>query len=145
MKKTYTLELTAEELAEVDWGYFLPGPSLTTALRPLVSKVKELAAQAKADREADELRLPWKAVASCSITSLPLTCLQLSTGVVMGTPTEPIAKLMSAAPELLKAVKAFNEWRHRLPENTYDDSWRAVHRHIVRALRKVETGIPEDE
>lgn len=141
-KKTYTLELTAEELLEEGkpWG--------AHALQKLVV----LANQAKADREADELRLPWHtewvnrhsgtmavyAPSNGGITPLSMTL------------PERAAKLMSAAPELLEAVKAANghmtgpRGRGCVCRCPVTDG-HADGCPIARALRKVETGIPEDK
>lgn len=132
-KKTYTLELTAEELDE----HLVKGYTLSAIDR----RLDELKMQAKSDREQADLRLPWGVktngtrfyvqgsnAAECNI------CVA----------SEAAAKLMSAAPELLEAVRA---WMKRYEDLSGEVPWDPEAYHCVglstRALRKVETGVPE--
>ena len=137
-EKRYTLELTAEEL--------LP----YAGKRPdswLAEKLVKLAEQATADREAAELRLPWRAVdmvneyGDRALKPAPdATWAVLVLGNAMYR-TERQAKLMSAAPELLEAVKGAK--RHLKDMDDYSQTgWLTTL--IERALRKVETGTPEE-
>jgi hypothetical protein len=144
MSKTYTLELTADELGDVD---AVRGRNFATP--DLVDKLYKLAERAKLDRElaerqrqADELHLPWKAQydetyrTGWYVNSPGPTFARLH--VACGSSSERAAKLMSAAPELLEAVKACA---------LLDTRWGAIagptRELINRALRKVETGEPE--
>ena len=131
MTKKYTLELTEEELSYYEGS--------DSAAITVDRRLREMAKQAKADRERNTMRLPWSAGPDGRGWAVRFA------GYTTGLPhNEYVAKLMSAAPELLEAVSAFNSWRHKLPANTYDSEWKDVHTLIVRALRKVETGVPEE-
>jgi len=127
--KTYTLEIPADELEE--WR--TAGPRRCDLLR----RLDTLATQAKADREADDLRLPWRAQCAPGICWM----VKDSCGRAFDLEnSERAAKLMSAAPELLEAVRAANRWRQGMPAG---GTWeRNVQPLIDRAIRKVETGIP---
>lgn len=132
MTRTYTLELTAEDLENVDW---VRGRKFSTPT--LASKLAELAERARADREADDLRLPWRFEA---LPRGPHVCWSPVGGAAVRS-TE-MAKLMSAAPELLKAVKRLASFGAGAAMDTI---WHQEVRPLIeRALRKVETGIPED-
>lgn len=135
-KKTYTLELTAEELEHV--RPFLTG-KYNKYEEAYVAKVQALQEQAKSDREQSDLRLPWCAdkgdmrahwtVRDAHGSNAQWRC-------------EAAAKLMSAAPELLEAVKALyglTKWSIEAPDNRVGDACALAR----RALRKVETGVPE--
>lgn len=133
--RVYRLELTAEELET----YVVKGNH-----SHVYSRAKEALQQARADREADELRLPWKVYRT--------DCRDYKTWTVSdgkdnlgwghaGQYTEAQVKLMSAAPELLEAVQAVVRW---LPDMNIDYDT-AVQPLIERALRKVDSGIPEGD
>lgn len=130
MSKTYTLELTAEEVMGLNRDRLgLSDNSTWAKLAPLVE-------QARADREADELRLPWRAIGAVCHSNDGRTD---GPGTYCGyAASEPAAKLMSAAPELLEAVRA---WMRTYPKATLGNCVALSD----RALRKVETGIPEDK
>lgn len=152
-KKTYTLELTAEELERWD----------RCGMPDWFKRVDDLKLKARADREADELRLPWRARlhadTRCSGWLVEYT--QASHGGVypetwwcsgreaMAAPGEAVAKLASAAPELLEAVTAVKEfWVWARTDNRLSgEAWQwvrdTVNPAVCRALRKVETGEPE--
>lgn len=138
MSKTYTLELTAEELGVVATS----DSNVGHVLRPKLFALRE---QARADREADDLRLPWRAAESPGSTH-ERTFWYLHRHPRGEIPTtERVSKLMSAAPELLEAVKAADSWG---AEQTAGTAWwtrwcKQVRPLIERALRKVETGVPE--
>lgn len=127
--KTYTLELTAEELC--GWRDRAGGCDV-------LRKVQELANRAKTEREADELRLPWTA----ELDGVGWALRRAGATVGYHTDCERAAKLASAAPELLEAVQAAKEYLDRrivVEGTTY---WNIL-RLCERALRKVETGVPE--
>ena len=139
MSKTYTLDLTAEELeilATRADGHTVPD-----------EKVRKLHAKARADRERNDLRLPWRAKLASAIGDYNAPT--RATWVVVDEPqrgggqiiyrTEAAARLMSAAPELLEAVQLVKEQWLRDPAGKAP----VVATAIERALRKVETGEPE--
>lgn len=130
MSKTYTLELTAEELEKLKVA---DGASGSLAL-----KVCDLRIRAAADREQDDLRLLWKA-SHDHHERVWWVEPKLISGDSRDYSTAAMAKLMSAAPELLEAVKAVDEY-HR---NISATRWEPIRPLIERALRKVESGIPE--
>lgn len=142
MTKTYTLELTAEELEAFDDARFgedwNQGDKAT-----LVRKISAARSQARAAREADELRLPWRAVGTpdnllndeCRNSRRHFRVTNREGDLNLF--TERAAKLMSAAPELLEAVRA---WMRTYPKATLGNCVALSD----RALRKVETGIPEE-
>ncbi len=138
MLKKYVLELTAEELTTVSSRVRSHGKS------DVVGKLDALEAQAKADREADDLRLPWRAVHyGGSVTIGGWTCVTGQVGgSQMGT-AERAAKLMAAAPELLEAVQAFKDYMCDSLVDYDAPTRNEVLRLTARALRKVETGVPE--
>jgi hypothetical protein len=126
--KKYTLELTADELEKMH----------AVAVPPAVGvKLLDLATEARADREADELRLPWVVGESTGLKGRGLAVFggRLEERLT-DTLTPAQAKLMAAAPELLEAVKAITQvgasvWTLTVAQEL-----------ARRALRKVETGIP---
>lgn len=130
MSKTYTLELTADELADMDYGF--AGP------KAICDKVEALAAKARLDREQSDLRLPWRAHQRHICHDRAWSVLDSEYG---NPATEAAVKLQSAAPELLEAVKAMQRcWANDDGSNEYVE---VVVPLIKRALRKVETGVPE--
>lgn len=134
--KTYTLELTAEELENIDW---VRGRKFSTP--EIACKLYDLQQQARQDRAADELRLPWR-VGQCDNHYFVLGPVSPE-----GNRSERAAKLMSAAPELLEAVQA---WMHRYHElDCTSVEWDLAGQKAVklseRALDKVRTGIPEEK
>jgi hypothetical protein len=126
--KTYTLELTAEELKNVE---AVRGRACPPAL---VRKLYELADQARADCEVDELLLPWTAQKDDTMRDLWLVIPHSYRGY-----GERAAKLASAAPELLSAVQAWEDYDES--EDAADEE--RARRLTERALRKIETGTPE--
>ncbi len=139
-EKTYSMELTAEEVDAL--GKLYPHISATIGQR-----VFALEEAVRADREAADLRLPWSAVQDRSACDGRRTSRVLTYGAEVTWYTPAAAKLMSAAPELLEAVKAVRTWilnaRH---ENggTQPNQFGSGHLPAIeRALRKVETGVPE--
>lgn len=134
MTKIYTLELTAEEL-EFTRKLVHNSPALSDRLADLYS-------QAKADREADELRLPWRAERyTTGNNGDDWEPVRRGYNLLDVGHSERAAKLMSAAPELLEAVQGM-ERRFKLHHNSQRDDEKLLSL-IDRALRKVETGIPE--
>jgi hypothetical protein len=140
--RKYTLELTAEELRS--WEEAEGGDSLDL-------KLIALAKQAKADRERDDLRLPWQAVEDID-GGYPWRVVpdrSHKVAVERGHLNERQAKLMSAAPELLEAVQALQVWAASkgLPALFETTAGVAFDKDVMRlvraALRKVETGVPE--
>jgi hypothetical protein len=123
-EKRYTLELTERELGDCI---------------VINNRIERLRAQAKADRERDDLELPWKAVQHAERR---WGVRSSGKDYWMPQPTERQAKLMSAAPELLEAVKCFAGWYRAAFKSSMDGN-DEVERLIDRALRKVETGVPE--
>ncbi len=133
MSKTYTLELTAEEAMNWDAmeGY-----------KKVSAKLAALEKQARLDRAQDDLRLPWSADSKQRVR-MSDPCGYLHTQC----PSDRVAKLMSAAPELLEAVQAMKEMGFSQGQN---GEWvwakgKSYHigKLVDRALRKVETGVPE--
>lgn len=133
-KKTYTLELTAEELE----SHYTTASMAPSAID---RKVAVLVKQARLDREADELRLPWRVTKSESSTDTWMLWRPDGAGYSIASRDEKFLKLVSAAPELLEAVKAME--RYLGPEDYSGPYTRDVEALIERALRKVETGTPE--
>lgn len=134
-KKRYVLELTGKELQNVDW---VRGTKFATP--EIAIKLYDLAKQAKADADHEDLRLPWRAelcrdewyVRNADNTQ----------------PSIRAFRLMSAAPELFEAVQAmrgymgsdYQDWP-RFPEA---HGLREGMMHLVeRALRKAATGVAE--
>jgi hypothetical protein len=135
MAKTYHLELTAEEVEA--WANRVGNKM------PIAVKLDALAEQARADRERDELRLPWR------------VCEQMGDHYVVFSgdadyrPAYPksaqVANLMSAAPELLEALKAVMQWADDTDADCQPSWSEDVRPYINRALKKVRTGVPEGE
>lgn len=141
-KKVYTLELTAEELEGFSFCWTYTGDAPKERIAATSTKLEQLRKQAKADREADEMRLPWKAVGGangvwdCIADDFPS---RIKSPYVR---TERAAKLMSAAPELLEAVRACKaHWDCSAADD--ERLGYVAQAAIDRALRKVETGVPE--
>jgi hypothetical protein len=128
--KTYTLELTAEELDQLD-------VSSLQRLDSACTRILKLREQARSDRQGGDLRLPWSAKQDADGVwwvhdSLPEDDIDW---------TAEMCKLMAAAPELLDAVKYFKRVAER------DGFWSlppGLMSVVDRALRKVKSGIPED-
>lgn len=133
MTKTYTLELTAEEL----WSF-----AADTAAAQ--AKIQRLRDQERADREADELRLPWE-ITDFNQPWLGKKAIRGAAGFAVSSYAgERAAKLMSAAPELLAAVTAVVSYMEGFGKrDIVSGYWSSVRPVIDRALRKVETGVPE--
>lgn len=128
-KKTYTLELTAEELRRLDErGY-------AATCGAIADKLEKLRDQAKADREQDELRLPWRAQECQAGMWL---CVPVDGGELPL--SERATKLRAAAGELLSAVMAARDYYNAGSRLV---AWKDVDALIERALRKVSTGVPE--
>jgi hypothetical protein len=134
MSKVYTLTLTAEELEDRRWES-LRGSSLSR----VAIQVAEQAEQARADRERDDMRLPWSAEES--VPGIGSWCVQM-TGHRAYFGSDRAAKLASAAPELLEAVQAVKQAFDMLGQC---ERFPMAARLIERALRKVETGVPEGD
>lgn len=143
-KKVYTLELTAEELDEC--SFFVPA----SKGEAMADKLKPLREQARRDRKADELRLPWRVRREDCQNFKTWTVMDGRENLGWGTAgqyTQAQVKLMSAAPELLEAVQAMaaagvvdrgdRRWIY------YDGIGHDIGTLVSRALRKVETGVPE--
>lgn len=136
MSKTYTLELTADELRNVD---AIRGGACPVSL---VRKLQDLAARAHADREAEDLQLPWHV--ERLVMQAPMVTVRGRDGRVPG--SLEAARLMAAAPELLEAVKAAKtaiHHGHTSPGSGKRLDVAAALGLIDRALRKVETGVAE--
>lgn len=128
MSKKYTLELTAEELeGSAQFGGY--------NAHQFDKKLDALRKQARQDRAAAELRLPWR-VGQCDNHYFVLGPISPE-----GNRSERAAKLMSAAPELLEAVNAVKAYHEC--DTKFD--WNQCMKWIDRALRKVSTGIPEEK
>lgn len=136
MSRTYTLELTAEELLTCARGIGIREGLVREKVMPLIE-------QAKADREADELRLPWRAEDLYNGAAIVKFGNGFFSTDIYG---RRAANLMSAAPELFEAVKAFDRLVTR---QWHKPDWATYEREVVplidRALRKVESGQPEGE
>jgi hypothetical protein len=144
--KTYTLELTAEELDGLGFTYCYVGDEPPPAIEDVGKRLDALRAEAKADRERDELRLPWRMSSShpyyaqfsaSQSNSMCVGCCKDATEDGRSA-QERRAKLASAAPELLEAVQATKAWMAD-PQSAF---YKAVGPLVDRALRKVETGVP---
>lgn len=132
--RKYVLELSAEE-AEV---LCLQGVAATPAGATVVGKLRAMRDRVAADREEDDLRLPWRIwqnaagfwYANDNTGSTPIS--------------KRAAMLRSAAPELLDALKAAAEWPSLAGRWSRSEWDQRVQPSIDRALRKVDTGIPEE-
>jgi hypothetical protein len=130
MTKKYTLELTAEELETGLDGMYRSS---------VVDKFLALQEQRRKDREAADLRLPWRV----SKNGWYGWAVHDADGSSCNT-TERAAKIRAAAPELFEAVQAMKRcWEGDLANHQADDYERVVEPLIDRALRKVSTGVPE--
>ncbi len=132
MSKKYVLELTAEELKNYE---YLVGKGCPA----IVQKLHQLAQQARADIERDDLRLPWTA----RMFPGPPGCgWHVFNGCGGDLHSERAAMIQAAGHDLLEAVKAVD--RHHetfVKETCYPGSeWLEIVRLVKRALRKVETG-----
>ncbi len=137
-EKTYTLELTADEARVLCLHGVVPPGHGVSALE----KVRALRDEVEADRKADELRLPWRvSIGSCGNPEF-----------FMGEKFErwsmperlPAMRLMSAAPELLELARMVERvGLGFVIEGRQSAAKTEVMRLCRRALRKVETGIPE--
>ena len=131
MERKYVLELTAEELKS-----YLHGTE-RTGREAVYSGLKKLYEQAVADREADELRLPWSAV-ECNTKGKWLV---LDCEAMQGRVSERAAKIRAAGHDLLEAVQAVKSFMTGCGGS---EKWeRTITPLIQRALKKVETGVPE--
>lgn len=145
-KKMYTLQvpLSADDLLDdhsrLDRLRGYGGP-----VGEIVLHLMELQRQAKADREADDLRLPWRVRRTVHESHKTWTVMDGEENLGWGTIgqyTEAQVKLMSAAPELLEAVQAMRDWAiNGFAKGTNWDT--RVEPIVQRALRKVSTGVPE--
>lgn len=132
--KKYTLELTADELADV----YLMGRGASYA-----DRVRKLVDAAQADREDQELKLPWRwgGENGYAPQHVYFSGVRSNGGDFPAVaPSGRAARLMAAAPELLEAVKAAK----RLLATGNGAHAPEATRLIERALRKVETGVPEE-
>jgi hypothetical protein len=136
--KKYVLELSAEELD--------PLKNLAHRSVSLADKLARAFEAAEADREAEDLRLPWR------VSQGGDGQFYVEIGALhWRSPSARVAKLMSAAPELLEAVKAADAYpteQHMECKcgagEDWDGEWmRTVQPLIDRAIRKVATGVPE--
>ncbi len=125
--KTYTLELTADEL--------VGRPGSEEGCLSGIRKLHELAAKARADREENELWLPW---CTAVATDGELEMFDSAPDWVRKW-TDKQLRLQSAAPELLEAVKAAQAYMTGEGDRT------TFIMLTDKALRKVETGTPEWE
>jgi hypothetical protein len=132
MAKTYQLEVAVDELDDI-----LEGGSARVQQR-----LRDLAMKARADREAADLRLPWRVHNGNSIA-----CGVDGKEYFFRAPSCRAANIMAAGPELLEAVQAAVLWSDRFPDTEDGDGdreWmRDVEPPIQRALRKVASGVPE--
>jgi hypothetical protein len=135
-ERVYTLELTADELESYLHGTERKGREA------VYGGLKKLYEQACADRERDDLRLPWRIERSCSLPDAAFERVRFGDGLAVSAPSERAAKLMSAAPELLEAVQAVKRW---IAAGQMLRQLHSLVEVLDRALRKVETGIPEGE
>ncbi len=139
-ERKYTLELTAEELDALrkvrDHGTAVLAETYRLAAGT-DQRVFALMEQARADRAQDDLRLPWHAVPQDSDGRTKAWAVRHfpDGGWVVGATA---CKLMSAAPELLKAVQAVQSNGPAMSCLKHEQFTL-----IMRALRKVETGVPE--
>lgn len=143
-KKTYTLELTAEELEQ----------QKISTMSPVDQKLSALRAQARADQAAADLRLPWRAVCcgewldgAGQLRSSWMVHHNNGSSPWSGLASKQSALLMSAAPELLEAVKGVRRWVNEMVEvgTMQEAEFRLQVKPLIeRALRKVETGCPSD-
>lgn len=139
--KTYTLEVTAEELAALGAVGGLDNEASREAKNAITERLYGLVEKTKAERERDQLRLPWKVP---EVTAQQHGAVLNADGVCVSfCGTTRARRLASAAPELLEAVQAAREWM-RQPGRSTRPRTSDVEALIERALRKVETGIPED-
>lgn len=138
--KTYTLELTADELD----GWADADPSIGDASE---RKLIALAKHARADREAADLRLPWRAVKTTYPDGHGFSNTWWVEPPASWGWSERGAKLAAATAELLEALKRADAWfsNSALEMNRIAfDGWVSnVKGTIDRAFRKVETGVPE--
>lgn len=144
-EKRYTVELSAEELARMVDAKGVARPELIGA--HAYNAVCRVIAQAQADREADELRLPWRAKNPPG-GSWYLVCRGRHEASVDFGRDALACKLASAAPELLDAVM-FAKAAIRAAANGETPAARVdvlmrMDERIERALRKAETGVPEE-
>lgn len=131
-ERKYRLEMTAEEL--------LAYAAQCEAVAPLAEQMRAAIAQAKADREDDDMRLPWRA---WSDSQRGWYMAGVGSTQLWAAPSERAAKLASAAPELLEAVRAARHFWAARHERDWLQWERDVHPLVERALRKVELGQPE--
>lgn len=143
MSKKYRLELelTAAQLMDNRWerirGY--AGP-----IEEISLQVAALRAQARADRETEDLRLPWR-VAECVADDVWTTV--GSDG--QRTRSKRAASIQAAGHELLEAVKAARQfWASFCSDNHLSpEAWRRFRLDVLapieRALNKVKTGVSE--
>lgn len=144
-KKRYVLEMTAEEL--------LAYAAQCEAVAPLAEQMRAAVAQAKADRDADDLHLPWHVSRIENTLYGPIFRFWVGERYTEFK-SERQAKLMAAAPELLEAVQAAREFTKRWDlsvlgrgtsqyTNGHADWDANIEKLLERALRKAATGQPE--
>lgn len=138
MSKTYTLELTAEELAQVKVAIEPTAMPSSRVTPPLERKLQAAWEATRADREADELRLPWRIT-----ETVDPGWAVVGAGSCCRPKSERAAKLMSAAPELRDfAAYWYSYCSPQVPTpNNRGEELEKLHR---RAMRKMETGVPEE-
>lgn len=144
-ERKYTLELTEDELGAIVLARAADGSANHPPSHTLSDKLYAAKAKAKADREADELRLPWR-IERVDSGIAPYVRMVFGAGsgserVAIYAP-EQVIRLMSAAPELLEAAKTAREAFH-CDKPDCACCVDAVDA-IDRALRKVESGVPEE-
>lgn len=143
--RKYVLELTAEELE-----YLAPAapPGAEHAVAQAADKkLRSARERARADRDADDLHLPWHVQRIENTPYRPIFRFWMGEQYTEFR-SERQAKLMSAAPELLEAVQAANEYMTGRSGHGCMCRCAVIDGHtaacpIVRALHKVESGVTE--
>lgn len=111
------------------------------------AKLDALWASTRADREGDDLRLPWTVTDFGEHRGGKLGIRGKDGFAVVSYASDRAAKLMSAAPELLDACKLIPALVHAARTENVATRLEALcvelERIAYRALRKVESGVPE--